>query len=268
MQGERICTVHPHACGESARVGDPALRGRGSSPCVWGKPRLDRDGLQVVRFIPTRVGKARGATRRSAIPSVHPHACGESTRSRRRRISRCGSSPRMWGKRRARLHREGAARFIPTHVGKALRILRMIVAAVGSSPHLWGKLAGGALHPLPRRFIPRPVGKVRTASGATSASPVHPHACGESAISGIVGGFAVGSSPRLWGKPDRHRFAAWSRRFIPTPVGKAKWPGPGGHALPVHPHACGESGGIDEGAGLDLGSSPRLWGKLLVGAVR
>ena len=74
----------------------------------------------------------------------------------------------------------------------------------------------------------------------------------------------AGSSPRLWGT---HLTSFNSRlliRFIPTPVGnsddkdRAQW------LEEVHPHACGELMTKKVRVISDIGSSPRLWGTLLL----
>ncbi len=49
-------------------------------------------------------------------------------------------------------------------------------------------------------------------------------------------------------------------RFIPTPVGNTSACPPKGHAVAVHPHACGEHQTIEPSNRPLPGSSPRLWG--------
>ena len=112
-------TVHPHAGGESAMIADGCRDISGSSPRGWGK--LDDRVIQTVgqRFIPTRVGKARGYRFLSVPGSVHPHAGGESTHTIMYVKSQDGSSPRGWGKLAAETHEQFIGRFIPTRVGKA-----------------------------------------------------------------------------------------------------------------------------------------------------
>ncbi len=73
-----------------------------------------------------------------------------------------------------------------------------------------------------------------------------------------------GSSPRLWGTHVGISLALVLSRFIPTPVGNTRRPGARLKMFPVHPHACGEHTCL---TGLNIrksGSSPRLWGTLIV----
>ncbi len=72
-----------------------------------------------------------------------------------------------------------------------------------------------------------------------------------------------GSSPRLWGTLDHLVFLLFVHRFIPTPVGNTHYAPGDSLQRAVHPHACGEHGGIGTGMTPQLGSSPRLWGTQL-----
>ena len=48
---------------------------------------------------------------------------------------------------------------------------------------------------------------------------VHPHRCGEHEIGGQLLRGLHGSSPQVWGTPDKTDFNDWAIRFIPTGVG-------------------------------------------------
>ena len=69
--------VHPHACGEHGLAAVFVFQANGSSPRLWGT-LFDRVcGPGPARFIPTPVGNTTSRWQRRALPSVHPHACGE-----------------------------------------------------------------------------------------------------------------------------------------------------------------------------------------------
>ena len=75
-----------------------------------------------------------------------------------------------------------------------------------------------------------------------------------------------GSSPRVWGTrrhvgSNRH---CW--RFIPTRVGNTDNNGKIVRDRPVHPHACGEHNIELRSNRGETGSSPRVWGTLLIAA--
>ena len=172
----------------------------GSSPRMWGKRQHRAWMGEVVRFIPTHVGKTQLAPR-----DVRP---------------RGGSSPCMWGKRFVQDGISSCRRFIPMHVGKTLR-KRYICArkpvhphacgennhsaglagsstvhphacgenvekaeqtslGSGSSPRMWGKHRNHCWSRCQIRFIPTHVGK--TTVGVDDQAPYN------------------GSSPRMWGK--------------------------------------------------------------------
>ena len=76
--------------------------------------------------------------------------------------------------------------------------------------------------------------------------------------------YFIGSSPRLWGTLQQERRALIQRRFIPTLVGNAIDKHYPPDATSVHPHACGERTIRRPHSVVTSGSSPRLWGTLLL----
>ena len=77
-------------------------------------------------------------------------------------------------------------------------------------------------------------------------------------------GLDSGSSPRMWGTPSHMCGYHSMGRFIPTHVGNTDGPRIFTAQISVHPHACGEHG---DGPGHErdqVGSSPRMWGTLLI----
>ena len=150
--------VHPHACGEHAGLPLGLSLGTGSSPRMWGTPRLPPLGVVGDRFIPTHVGNTRLPRSARYRLSVHPHACGEHGLPMRPRTAMAGSSPRMWGTRSRIAMRMTRHRFIPTHVGNTVHqpIIEVVssvhphacgehsftrweaTSPVGSSPRMWG----------------------------------------------------------------------------------------------------------------------------------
>eukprot|EP01037_Dinobryon_pediforme_P012637 gene12638-12730_t len=239
----RVETVHPHACGEHIIRLWHIRHASGSSPRMWGTPRLKQRRIAVGRFIPTHNN---------------------------------GSSPRMWGTLGQFSMKFSKGRFIPTHVGNTATEfeLRMfmpvhphacgehgLVCAIvggltGSSPRMWGTQSRGrgarGLTRTDRRFIPTHVGNTTTYLRVSELISVHPHACllrrfipthsGDRFIPTHIDG----SSPRMWGTRITTFWMISETRFIPTHVGNTRWPHGPSRQHPVHPHACG--------------SSPRMWG--------
>ncbi len=112
------------------------------------------------------------------------------------------------------------------------------------------------------RFIPTHVGNTGLLSAPPSESAVHPHACGEHFILALPLRSCYGSSPRMWGTPERIEPPGEIGRFIPTHVGNTLPSFSFTSRNTVHPHACGEHFTIRKFKDQQAGSSPRMWGTL------
>ena len=151
---------------------------------TWRAP--DGEGIPLailpaalpLRFIPTRVGNTTASMAARAVPSVHPHACGEYSQALMPGSTVTGSSPRVWGILRAWAWSIRHVRFIPTRVGNTSIILFIrfsisvhphacgeygakrveLDAPAGSSPRVWGIRFGWLRRTDERRFIPTRVG--------------------------------------------------------------------------------------------------------------
>ena len=95
-------------------------------------------------------------------------------------------------------------------------------------------------------------------------TPVHPHACGEHFTINCHIVISGGSSPRLWGTHEAEQAVLGSCRFIPTLVGNTAFRNKTVIEITVHPHACGEHAKARKIKAEHGGSSPRLWGTLLL----
>ena len=151
--------------------------------------------------------------------TVHPHACGEHSRSSRLALPSIGSSPRMWGTLSLCLSRSSQNRFIPTHVGNTCFLPLDLIALtvhphacgehtlatcnvlprLGSSPRMWGTHLSTAQRDCPQRFIPTHVGNTLCIFYCSPLDAVHPHACGEHIYIEAIREDMAGSSPRMWG---------------------------------------------------------------------
>ncbi|ERX61244.1 hypothetical protein Q006_00599 [Pseudomonas aeruginosa UDL] len=260
LQPTPLCTVHPHACGEHPSNPASGRNWIGSSPRMWGTHFRNISVISATRFIPTHVGNTRPARADRFPGTVHPHACGEHFASASRCWAPGGSSPRMWGTRRPTLEELDTIRFIPTHVGNT-SIQRPTRGAFSVHPHACGEHAApDPAHDRDSRFIPTHVGNTCSASRWSSPRSVHPHACGEHASGNRAFVSGSGSSPRMWGTPPKHPYRSASGRFIPTHVGNTSFSALSLSRSAVHPHACGEHGGLSKRGDKRGGSSPRMWG--------
>jgi len=115
----RPSSVHPHARGERVTKPAPSRPSVGSSPRPWGTPEQHEFSRDQLRFIPTPVGNAPSAPRKSCPVPVHPHARGERRNLVLKARQNGGSSPRPWGTPGAGCRDCVRRRFIPTPVGNA-----------------------------------------------------------------------------------------------------------------------------------------------------
>ena len=133
--------VHPHACGDNARVAlayglDPGSPPRvwgqprraehrelagGSPPRAWGQPHLQTERLRDARFTPTRVGTTPRPTVGTVAKPVHPHARGDNAAPPFCGTGVIGSPPRAWGQPQPHARIAILRRFTPTRVGTTSR---------------------------------------------------------------------------------------------------------------------------------------------------
>ncbi len=207
---------------------------------MWGTQIESARRCAADRFTPTHVGNTQPLGWYPGLLAVHPHACGE----------HCS----------ARLPPGRCIRFTPTHVGNTAVLhlwhfqiavhphacgehrLRVQTAAdnAGSPPRMWGtrlpvsRMLGG------KRFTPTHVGNTCWSPESGQRQTVHPHACGEHALTRPSDGRQAGSPPRMWGTQPFYNKANGCWRFTPTHVGNTSSLRISYPYCSVHPHACGE----------------------------
>ena len=138
-------------------------------------------------------------------------------------------------------------------------------ATTGSSPRVRGTHRGQDGLFRAQRFIPAGAGNATRSARIAMLVPVHPRGCGERLARDIRDVVEHGSSPRVRGTQDGHRFQVRNHRFIPAGAGNA----PAGMALgdmnTVHPRGCGERHPATRHVRGDIGSSPRVRGTHRIG---
>ena len=97
---------------------------------------------------------------------------------------------------------------------------------------------------------------------------VHPHVCGEHLVSLQKHFRFRGSSPRVWGTLSNRIYFDGIDRFIPTCVGNTPVPVQHDIEITVHPHVCGEHRLASSSMYSHDGSSPRVWGTLMLFLLR
>ena len=235
-----------------------------------------------VRLIPAHAGKTGVRMSSQLVFWAHPRACGENRDASQVGRLTGGSSPRMRGKRSSRLGKLRRDGLIPAHAGKTIspswaRRLRRAhpracgenikgyastAATTGSSPRMRGKRHRRRHRNLRLRLIPAHAGKTMGRGHPETNCEAHPRACGENSLPVSHRGDGYGSSPRMRGKRLRLGMGWIASRLIPAHAGKTSWTEPSAPARPAHPRACGENYYVDSWFASELGSSPRMRGKL------
>ena len=229
MNPDRMLRVagHPHAGGEIARRSNNPTLQAGPSPRGWGNQRPRLLVADVVRAIPTRVGKSSIARRSALAKTGHPHAGGEIGCWSDLHGTGAGPSPRGWGNLRLWVRNCVAQAGHPHAGGEISRCRPPRSATAGPSPRGWGNRGHQGGQRPDRRAIPTRVGKSSSCSGLASDNTGHPHAGGEIKGGGIMAAFDAGPSPRGWGNRRSPKESRQTSRAIPTRVGKSYLPARG-----------------------------------------
>ena len=129
---------HPHVGGENALTADLTKRLTGPSPRGWGERPPWLCATDLLRTIPTWVGRTRQVSPGSVQAPDHPHVGGENNSLVFPNGTRCGPSPRGWGEPTAAAAGAVSFRTIPTWVGRThLRSLQRRSNA--DHPHVGGE---------------------------------------------------------------------------------------------------------------------------------
>ena len=115
---------------------------------------------------------------------------------------------------------------------------------VGSSPRVWGQALLACSH----EGDPRD----------------HPHACGDKCSFAIKKSSSTGSSPRVWGQVRPSASCELTYGIIPTRVGTRILDTVTAKEGEDHPHACGDKLLRLFRLSFLLGSSPRVWGQVII----
>ncbi len=214
----------------------------GSSPRMRGKHRRRAEEKGDVRIIPAHAGQTARDSETRCAHADHPRACGANPAGRTPCRAPAGSSPRMRGKLLNRCREGLRSRIIPAHAGQTPYTWAGSVAdadhpracganqyrdtrgllSYGSSPRMRGKHLAKNLLPFPARIIPAHAGQTRRRAGQSCLQPDHPRACGANWPPIVVAPSAMGSSPRMRGKPFPLSSVDVMVRIIPAHAGQTR----------------------------------------------
>ena len=92
----------------------------------------------------------------------------------------------------------------------------------------------------------------------------HPHAYGDKFIDNSKIAFRRGSSPRVWGQVYIPMIWVLAAGIIPTRMGTSIIMSANVTGKKDHPHAYGDKNYLYRFFCKDMGSSPRVWGQVLI----
>ena len=253
--------AHPRVCGENQSLTLSNRLWKGSSPRVRGKPVISTLYTVTDGLIPACAGKTRFIICAPFALGAHPRVCGENPVPRSIWTAAGGSSPRVRGKLSIGFEPLEYTRLIPACAGKtAHKTGNAIVPGAhprvcgenisrprparmgkGSSPRVRGKLHRPTRKGEAPGLIPACAGKTSGAWTGRNACTAHPRVCGENVLLALARCPAIGSSPRVRGKPVPRQSGKTTLRLIPACAGKTT-PRIGGSSTPrAHPRVCGEN---------------------------
>ena len=282
-----IVTAHPRVCGENFHVQRLRRRAAGSSPRVRGKPPPAQRPAREGGLIPACAGKTAHSGAAPLGAWAHPRVCGENFHIDVATGGERGSSPRVRGKLAGRGSGLRLGRLIPACAGKTARAAyglrtsrahprvcgeniarpKLACGIEGSSPRVRGKHPLDALGARAARLIPACAGKTGHHLPPVHGRRAHPRVCGENPSFSAMPSATAGSSPRVRGKRGIGGQRRYRQGLIPACAGKTTFRWPGRRSRRAHPRVCGENLRLIAGTGPQMGSSPRVRGKLVLAAL-
>ncbi len=241
-------------------------------------------GRHRSRFIPACAGNRVEVRSGSFLSPVHPRVCGEQSLAVAGIRELAGSSPRVRGTEALPPIVILYSRFIPACAGNSFlfrvghrcspvhprvcgeqnRILWSDWEDFGSSPRVRGTGVFSCDGHRSFRFIPACAGNSGLFLFRVGHSPVHPRVCGEQTGKILPIPADSGSSPRVRGTGRRVPTLHSTRRFIPACAGNSLLKQSLYVRITVHPRVCGEQMGSAFVGAVDVGSSPRVRGTVIV----
>ena len=265
----------------SAVSGIPSV---GSSPRVWGQECYTNKWRLYARIIPTRMGTSNNAYETMHNKKDHPHAYGDKRSNRPCVCQHVGSSPRVWGQETILQSLKSFCRIIPTRMGTSPKhtvcrkgvedhphaygdkpiTMFVLISSLGSSPRVWGQVYQKYDGNQPVRIIPTRMGTSTGRVYKAGAEEDHPHAYGDKRTRHHSSALPPGSSPRVWGQVHIMSWYTFVDRIIPTRMGTRRRIITLLASTTDHPHAYGDKSDENDGEPIIEGSSPRVWGQVLI----
>ena len=239
------------------------------------------DGTRL-GITPADAGKTLVEAGVNLVKGDHPRGCGEN-RCGVRQISVCrGSPPRMRGKLKQKWKKETDTGITPADAGKTsgagssrqlsrdhprgcgenIYAVRARREQTGSPPRMRGKHENLFANSHDSRITPADAGKTTMKIKRGDEQKDHPRGCGENRCIRKVSAKGEGSPPRMRGKPEGGSSVSEKSGITPADAGKTSKKERILNDFEDHPRGCGENFVFVFGRQYNIGSPPRMRGKL------
>ena len=150
----------------------------------------------------------------------------------------------------------------PAHAGEKQQSALGDFSGKGSPPHMRGKVAG-TRHGVPTlRITPAHAGKSMAFGPVSIGGRDHPRVCGEKRAFSAAGGAWAGSPPHVWGKGAEVCNKLVNVGITPAYAGKSAYSSSSSGVQWNHPRVCGEKHIDHDTVTAQIGSPPRVRGKV------
>ena len=146
--------------------------------------------------------------------------------------------------------------------GENSQVIHVFRCSIGSPPRVRGKQARNLELQDTERITPACAGKTKIVKYLLWSHRDHPRVCGENLAPCKTCSLITGSPPRVRGKHGRKIHHGLQRRITPACAGKTHPRGVRAAAEKDHPRVCGENWEGARADGGQVGSPPRVRGKL------
>ncbi len=153
------------------------------------------------RITPAGAGKTTLKSIKTAQTKDHPRRCGENALGASAACRCAGSPPQVRGKLGDLTSNFIFSRITPAGAGKTFLCVVFHFVSHGSPPQVRGKLTVHTALRRSRRITPADAGKTTASPSQRHSSQDHPRGCGENITSMFLLPVAIGSPPRMRGKP-------------------------------------------------------------------
>ena len=171
-------------------------------------------------------------------------------------------TPAYAGKSRAGQATQVRVRDHPRVCGEKQGVPAVAGRNLGSPPRMRGKVLPLLHSPHPPGITPACAGKRLRIGVRYAQRKDHPRVCGEKRQGNMNKEVKVGSPPRMRGKASHHEVCVLVLGITPAYAGKRLLPSSGDTRGWDHPRVCGEKQGQKDSIINQLGSPPRVQGKV------